>query len=575
MEAATAFLFRLRLDLVREAHGSSHRSLRSFCPEVSLAELFNDSHIPASSPVQQSMFSKIWNDTVGSLPVEGCVENAVQEQFRVCFTRFLSATNNLHVVDCSRSGLYGVQAKVDLLFYPGPTARQVPTYFDACIVCELKASGKSDEADMKLVGKAIRQVMDRMQNIVAECGTRRRSYWSFVCSRTVVVFVHLRVLFHELSGQWSYVIRQSAPVALEAGGGTAICDLLSHDPLALCEWEGAPPPAVSDACSANLLSQNLPIGQSIKLKGMLQRGPEGHGVVEVALGNMCHDQEEAEEVVCKFFPKSKRELFAHERDALNKLSVLHGDSLYGEDVHVPILKFAQESDAGCMLCTAPLGTPLLLASCFETTMTRYCKELFAQLVSVVAKCHAQQLYHNDICPQNVVLVRQPSDAGFALSISLIDWGAASFWGNSSDIFHFHTAFSPDWVSSLSSTAAQNMDPAEQLQLALQQILLTTLFVAFGDVLSWVPPVAVSMDGEGHKRLKTATDMYKYRSNVIHRVVHSSDSLSLSPALQERYALVCFFRELYNRFSGLFDMQKRSHADPADLDRMVAFCMEDV
>eukprot|EP00762_Andalucia_godoyi_P008165 ANDGO_07440.mRNA.1 hypothetical protein len=103
--------------------------------------------------------------------------------------------------------------------------------------------------------------------MVEECGIRGRSYWGFVCNRTSIVFLHLRIL--QTRKGWDYDFFETNPVALDTEGLYALCTLLSFDSHALCSWDGEAPPVVSAASSA--IIDSLSIAQQVQLVGMWSR----------------------------------------------------------------------------------------------------------------------------------------------------------------------------------------------------------------------------------------------------------------------------------------------------------------
>eukprot|EP00762_Andalucia_godoyi_P008880 ANDGO_07768.mRNA.1 hypothetical protein len=502
----------------------------------------------------------MWNDTIGSLPLN-CPEPPLQDQFRLFFTRFLSKHGDVHLVDFSRSALYGLIQRVDLLFCRGRIAKRLPTYFESCVVGELKGSG-GEHADAKLE-EAIRQVYQRFAHMVEECGIRRRSYWGFACNRTSMVFLHLRIL--QTRKGWDYDLFQTDRVALNTESLYALCTLLSFDSHTLCAWDGEAPPVVSATSSA--IVSSLRIAHQVELTGMLQRGPV-HDVgepdaVEVATGVV----DQTTPVVVKSFPTSKLADMEVEKSVLVELSTIDwGDRKYW----VPSLVLSEQSERGGILCTAPVGSPLPLSSCFSDRMVQYCTELLLQLTSIVTNCHEKGIYHMDICPQNIVLLTEPLHE-FMFPVCLIDWGGASFMQKSDDEFHYHSAFSPDWLDVVTSLA--DLSDGERLQICLQQSILTTMYIAFGDVLSWLPPMAIVLDKknlqqDSHMRVRTKDDLFKIRRDIIGNLLDASLDTAVLKGLGP---LRLFFQQLRDVVPSLFELKERSGVDNAMAVLIQEFC----
>eukprot|EP00762_Andalucia_godoyi_P008762 ANDGO_04721.mRNA.1 hypothetical protein len=555
------FLIGLSRDLL--AVGSSSRSQgTTLCTSsATIQQLFA---FVQGSLSHWNDFQALWNDTVGSLPLNS-PEPLLQEQFRLFFMRFLSKHGDVHLVDFSRSGLYGLIQRVDLLFCRGRVARRLATYFESCLVGELKASGRGRRPDAKLE-KAVQQVYQRFAHIVEECGIRRRSYWGFACNRTSIVFLHLRIL--PTRSGWDYDLLQSSPVALDTEGLRALCMLLSFDSHTMCSWDGEAPPVVSAASSA--IVSSLRIASQVELSGMLQRGPV-HGVgepdaVEVATGVV--DQTTA--VVVKSFPPSKQGEMETERSVLLEISRIDWDA---HKYWVPSLVLAEQSERGGILCTTPVGNPLPLASCFSEHAMLYCAELLLQLTSIVSNYHEKGVHHMDICPQNIVLLDEQQTA-VRFPICLIDWGGASFMQKlDKKEFHYHTTFSPDWLDAVASLA--DLSDGERLQVCLQQAMLTTMCIAFGDVLSWLPPMAIILDEknlqqDSHSRVRTKDDLFKIRREII---THLLDTSLDTPVLAGRDSLRLFFQQLRDAVPTLFELEERSIADNAMAVRIREFCAD--
>eukprot|EP00762_Andalucia_godoyi_P003415 ANDGO_04326.mRNA.1 hypothetical protein len=552
------FLIGLSRDLL--AVGSSSRSRRTnLCTSrATLQQLFAFVQV---SLLHWNDFQTLWNDTVGSLP-RNSPEPQLQDQFRLFFTRFLSKHGDVHLVDFSRSGLYGLIQRVDLLFCRGRVARRLATYFEACLVGELK--GSSGEHVEEKLGEAIRQVYQRFAHMVEECGIRRRSYWGFACNRTSIVFLHLRIL--QTGNGWDYDLLQTSPVALDTVGLRALCMLLSFDSHELCSWDGEAPPVVS-ATSSDIVS-SLRIAHQIQLTGMLQRGPV-HGVgepnaVEVATGVV----DQTTPVAVKSFPPSKLGDMETERSVLIEISRIDWGA---HKYWVPSLVLSEQSERGGILCTAPVGNPLPLASCFSDHTVQYCTELLLQLTSIVSNCQEKSIYHMDICPQNIVLLGDEHQNGMRFPICLIDWGGASFVQKRDNEFHYHTAFSPDWLDAVASLA--DLSDGERLQVCLQQAMLTTMCIAFGDVLSWLPPMAIVLDEknlqqDSHTRVRTKEELFKIRREIIARLLDASLD---TPVLDCRGPLRLFFQQLRDAAPTLFDLEERSIADNAMAVRIREFC----
>eukprot|EP00762_Andalucia_godoyi_P008168 ANDGO_07464.mRNA.1 hypothetical protein len=530
------FLIGLSRDLLAVGSSSRSRGTNLCTSRATLQQLFA---FVQCSLLHWNDFQALWNDTVGSLSLD-CPEPPLQDQFRLFFTRFLSKHGDVHMVDFSRSGLYGLIQRVDLLFCRGRFATRLATYFQACLVGELKGSS-GEHAEEKLE-EAVRQVYQRFAHMVEECGIRRRSYWGFACNRTSIVFLHLRIL--PTSNGWDYDLMQTNPVALDTEGLYALCTLLSFDSHTLCSWDGEAPLVVSAASSP--IVSSLRIAHQVELTGMLQRGPV-HDVgepeaVEVATGVV----DQTTPVVVKSFPPSKLGDMEIERSVLVELSTIDwGDRKYW----VPSLVLAEQSERGGVLCTAPVGNPLPLASCFAERMVPYCTELLLQLTSIVTNCQEKGIYHMDICPQNIVLLSEPLNE-FLFPVCLIDWGGASFMQKRNDEFHYHSAFSPHWLDAVTSLA--DLSDGERLQVCLQQAILTTMYIAFGDVLSWLPPMAIVLDKkknlqqDSHTHVLTKHDLFEIRREIIGNLLNAplhppllapNSSFSCSHAPRGSYAPV--------------------------------------
>eukprot|EP00762_Andalucia_godoyi_P004826 ANDGO_07275.mRNA.1 hypothetical protein len=153
-------------------------------------------------------------------------------------------------------------------------------------------------------------------------------------------------------------------------------------------------------------------------------------------------------IVVKCFPASKQAEWTTELGALQELSRID----WGRHRFcVPTLLHSEQSDHGAILCTAPVGVPLPLASCYPDRSLVFCTELLQQLTSIILQCSQNGVHHMDIDSQNVVLLEEAqSDSLFP--ICLIDWGGASFIQKRNAEFHYHAAFSPDWLDAVASLA---------------------------------------------------------------------------------------------------------------------------
>eukprot|EP00762_Andalucia_godoyi_P002893 ANDGO_04433.mRNA.1 hypothetical protein len=553
------FLIGLSRDLLAVGSSSRSRGTTLCTSRATLQQLFAFAEV---SLLHWNDFQTLWNDTVGSLPLD-CPEPQLHDQVRLFFMRFLSKHGDVHVVDFSRSGLYGLIQRVDLLFCRGRVARRLATYFEACLVGELKASS-GEVADAKLK-EAVQQVYQRFAHMVEECGIRRRSYWGFACNRTSIVFLHLRIL--QTRSGWDYDLLQTNPVALDTQGLRALCMLLSFDSHTMCSWDGEAPPVVSTASSA--IVESLSVSRRLQLTGMLQRGPV-HGVgepdaVEVATGVV----DQTTPVVVKIFPPSKLGEMETERSVLLEISRIDWDA---HKYWVPSLVLAEQSERGGILCTTPVGNPLPLASCFSDHAMLYCAELLLQLTSIVSNCHENGIHHMDICPQNIVLLDE-QQAAVRFPICLIDWGGASFMQKrDKNEFHYHAAFSPDWLDAVASLA--DLSDGERLQVCLQQAMLTTICIAFGDVLSWLPPMAIVLDErknlqqDSHTRVRTKDDLFKIRREII---THLLDTSLDTPVLFGRDSLRLFYQQLRDAAPTLFELEERCSVDNATAGRIREFC----
>eukprot|EP00762_Andalucia_godoyi_P004825 ANDGO_07272.mRNA.1 hypothetical protein len=130
--------------------------------------------------------------------------------------RFLSKHGDMHLVDFSRSGLYGQNQKVDLLICIGRLALRRPIYSGSSIAGELKGSDRLDGTPKSKLSEAIQQVYQRFAHIVQESGISRRVCWGCACNRNFIVFVCLRI-FDSESG-WDYELLETAPIALQEDG---------------------------------------------------------------------------------------------------------------------------------------------------------------------------------------------------------------------------------------------------------------------------------------------------------------------------------------------------------------------
>eukprot|EP00762_Andalucia_godoyi_P004037 ANDGO_05654.mRNA.1 hypothetical protein len=555
------FLSKLSQDLL--ALGSSSRSgtTNLYATGASFDDLFPS--ISSNLPFWED-FQAMWNETVGTLPLDSCPEPLLQEQFRLFITRFLSKHGDMHLVDFSRSGLYGQNQRVDLLLCIGRLALRCPMYSNASITGELKGSDRFDGTTKSKLSEAIKQVYQRFAHIVQESGISRRVCWGFACNRNFIVFLCLRI-FHSEAG-WDYELLETAPIALQEDGMKGLCFLLSSDPHVLCGWNGAPPPVVSTLSSG--IVRSLSISPRLELTGMLQRAPV-HGIgkmdaVELATAIL----DSTTSVVVKCFSVSKLAEWTTELDALQELSRID----WGHHrFWIPTLLHSEQSDHGAILCTAPVGVPLPLASCYPDRSLVFCTELLQQLTSIILQCSQNDVHHMDICPQNVVLL-EDVQSDFHFPICLIDWGGASFiQKRDKKEFHYHAAFSPDWLNSVRSLTA--LTDGQRLHACLQQAVLTVLYLAIGDVLSWLPPVAIYLNEstrvESHTRVANKSVLFQIRSGILKDVLNPSLPI---PALdtEERRPLRSFFQRLHHEFPSLFEMKKRSSASERLVRRVREF-----
>eukprot|EP00762_Andalucia_godoyi_P008816 ANDGO_06881.mRNA.1 hypothetical protein len=555
------FLSKLSQDLL--ALGSSSRSgtTNLYATGASFDDLFPS--ISSNLPFWED-FQAMWNETVGTLPLDSCPEPLLQVQFRLFITRFLSKHGDMHLVDFSRSGLYGQNQRVDLLLCIGRLALRRSMYSGASIAGELKGSDRFDGTSKSKLSEAIQQVYQRFAHIVQESGIFRRVCWGFACNRNFIVFICLRI-FDSESG-WNYELLETAPIALDDGGMKGICYLLSSDPHALCGWNGAPPPVVSTLSSG--IVHSLSISPRLELTGMLQRAPV-HGigkmdVVELATATL----DSTTSVVVKCFPVSKQAEWTTELGALQELSRID----WGHHrFWVPNLLHSEQSDHGAILCTAPVGVPLPLASCYPNRALAFCTELLQQLISIVLQCSQNGIHHMDICPQNVVLLENVQ-SDFQFPICLIDWGGASFiQKRDKKEFHYHAAFSPDWLDAVASLV--DLSDGQRFHVCLQQAVLTTVYLAIGDVLSWLPPVAIYLNEstlESHTRLHNKNELFRIRSRILNDVLNPYLPI---PALdtEERRPLRSFLQRLHREFPSLFEMKNESSASERLVRHVLEFC----
>eukprot|EP00762_Andalucia_godoyi_P008823 ANDGO_06856.mRNA.1 hypothetical protein len=176
----------------------------------------------------------------------------------------------------------------------------------------------------------------------------------------------------------------------------------------------------------------------------------------------------------------------------------------------------------------------------------------------------------DICPQNIVLLTEPLN-DFMFPVCLIDWGGASFMQKRNDEFHYHSAFSPDWLDSVRSLT--DLSDGERLQVCLQQAILTTMYIAFGDVLSWLPPMAIVLDKknlqqDSHTRVRAKDDLFKFRREIIGYLLDVSLDTSVLNGLGP---LRLFFQQLTDVVPSLFELKERSGMDNAMAVRIQEFC----
>eukprot|EP00762_Andalucia_godoyi_P008159 ANDGO_07414.mRNA.1 hypothetical protein len=555
------FLSKLSQDLLAIASSSRSYTTNLSATDASFEDLF-----PSLNDCPNwNDFQALWQATVEKLPSESCPEPLLQEQFRVLITRFLSQHGDMHLVDFSRSGLYGLNQKVDLLFCRGRQAQRLPTYFESCLVGELKASGQVEDADDSKLSDAVLQVYQRFAHIVQESGVRRRECWGFACNRTTIVFLSLRI--SDLESEWDYQLLQTPPMALKDDGLKGLCFLLSSESHALCAWNGAAPPVVS-TLSSEIVS-SLSVSPRLELTGMLQRAPV-HGIgqmdaVELATATL----DATTSAVVKCFPASKKAEWTTERGALQELSKIDWSD---HRFWVPTLLRSEQSERGAILCTAPVGVPLPLASCYLGRALIFCSELLQQLMSIVLQCHDHGVHHMDICPQNVVLLEEVQTS-FLFPVCLIDWGGASFMQKrDKKDFHYHAAFSPDWLDPMRSLA--NLTDGQRLQVCLQQTVLTVLYLAIGDVLSWLPPVAIFLDEsthrEKHTRMHNKSALFRIRARILNDVLNPSLSI---PALDtdDRRPVRSFLQRLHHEFPSLFELKKRSSANALLVGRIPEIC----
>eukprot|EP00762_Andalucia_godoyi_P008158 ANDGO_07419.mRNA.1 hypothetical protein len=548
------FLSKLSQDLL--ALGSSSRSgtTNLYATRSSFDDLFPS--ISSNLPFWED-FQAMWNETVGTLPLDSCPEPLLQVQFRLFITRFLSKHGDMHLVDFSRSGLYGQNQRVDLLLCIGRLALRCPMYSGASIAGELKGSDRLDGTKKSKLSEATQQVYQRFAHIVQESGISRRVCWGFACNRKFIVFLCLRIFDSEFG--WDYELLETEPIALHEDGMKGLCFLLSSDPHALCGWNGTPPPVIS-ALSSGIV-RSLSVSPRLELTGMLQRAPV-HGIgkmnaVELATGTL----DATNSIVAKCFPVSRLAEWTTELGALQELSRID----WGRHrFWVPTLLHSEQSDQGAILCTAPVGVPLPLASCYPNRSLAFCTELLQQLMSIVLQCDDRGIYHMDICPQNVVLLEE-MQSDFQFPICLIDWGGASFiQKRDKKEFHYHAAFSPDWLDAVASLVV--LSDGQRLQVCLQQAVLTTVYLAIGDILSWLPPVAIYLKEstlESHTRLHNKDELFEIRSGILNDVLNPSLPI---PALdtEERRPLRSFLQRLHHEFPSLFELENRSSAS----DRLV-------
>eukprot|EP00762_Andalucia_godoyi_P008575 ANDGO_01302.mRNA.1 hypothetical protein len=555
------FLSKLSQDLLALGSSSRSHTTNLYATDASFDDLFPS--ISSNLPFWED-FQAMWNETVGTLPLDSCPEPLLQDQLRLFITRFLSKHGDMHVVDFSRSGLYGQRQRVDLLLYIGRLAVRRPMYHGVSLVVELKASDQHDGTEKSKLSEATLQVYQRFAHIVQESGISRRVCWGFACNRNFIVFICLRI-FDSESG-WDYELLETEPIALHEDGMKGLCFLLSSDPHVLCGWNGAPPPVVSTLSSG--IVRSLSVSPRLELTGMLQRAPV-HGIgkidaVELATATL----DSTTSVVVKCFPASKHAEWTTELGALQELSRID----WGRHrFWVPTLLHSEQSDQGAILCTAPIGVPLPLASCYPNRALVFCTKLLQQLTSIILQCSEHGIHHMDICPQNIVLLEEVQ-SDFPFPICLIDWGGASFiQKHDKKEFHYHAAFSPDWLDLVRDLT--DLTDGERLQVCLQQAVLTALYLAIGDVLSWLPPVAIflkeSTHREKHTRLHNKDAMFRIRSRILNDVLNPSLPI---PALdsEERRPLRSFWQRLHREFPSLFELKKRSSASEPLVSRMREF-----
>eukprot|EP00762_Andalucia_godoyi_P004853 ANDGO_07197.mRNA.1 hypothetical protein len=299
---------------------------------------------------------------------------------------------------------------------------------------------------------------------------------------------------------------------------------------------------------------------------MLQRAPV-HGIgqmddVEIATGTL----DAATSVVVKCFPASNLAEWTTETGALEKLSK---NDWSHHLFWVPLVLHSARSDYGALVCMAPVGVPLQLVLSYSNRALVFCTELLQQLTNITLQCHQHGVHHLNICPHNVVLLEEVH-SDFQFLLCLIDWAGASFVQKlDKKVFHYHPPFSPEWLW------LDWIETDEQrLQVCLQQAVFTVLYLAIGDVLSWLPPVAfylkTSTRREAYASVDRVPDLFEIRERNARDVL---DPLIPIRALDtdERKPLRFFLQQLHLEFSGLFEQGEKCSADPSLLSSLLAFC----
>jgi hypothetical protein len=507
---------------------------------VDVAELLRD--LPSLNNRTLDVFRSCWSTSFASAR---CGADAIQENFHSFFQAFLSSLPEdaaLHLIDCSRSGFYGKFQTGDLLFSIGSPARKHVNISDMALVGELKVSRK-----MSSSRSSLSQILERFYHMIKQPDKDRGSYWGFSASDTEFQIVRLQISFTD--NTWNQTVEHSQWLSFsDECALESFCRLCSAGWLSLCQYKHSKQQILSPMVLK--LQEKWP---HIHFEGMLQRRTSHDESVEVAFGSLS-----GKPIVAKLFPSNKLTQMKTEREALQRLT----SAKWGRFVHwIPAMDYHAQDGYG-VLCTSPVGSPLPLASAFNAPeRLLYCQELIVQLCSIILVADARNIWHMDVCPQNIVLLQGGGDYLFKFPLCLVDWGGSSFHGKENAGFQYHLAFSPSWLRSYDGQ--KELEENAGLCASLQQMVLTVFFIAFGDYFSWLPPkistLHFSSDEAGTSRRMSigfADTLYWERENLIEHLLdenftatHCKDSIA--EMLIDRKVLLDMFRALRQDIPWLF------------------------